>query len=146
MRRRRFLRGQPRAGGLPDVSWYNADGKAVDWDGNGQQTLVCLLAAPGPEDDPDGIARDLLIMMNAGAQSEVLTMPTVARGASWRLFVDTAADSPQDVFPNLDGPRPPANGKINVPERTLKCYASTQWGEKSSRHTPVRRTRRRMAD
>jgi glycogen operon protein len=147
VRRRRFLRGQPTGRrGLLDVNWYNADGKEVEWDGNGHRSLVCLLAAPGPEDDPDGVARDLLIMMNAADEPEVLTMPTVARGASWRLFVDTAADSPQDVFPNLDGPRPPATGKINLPERTLKCYVSTQWGKKASRHTPVRRTRRRTAD
>jgi glycogen operon protein len=144
VRRRRFLRGQPTGRrGLLDVNWYNANGKEVEWDGNGQRTLVCLLAAPGPEDDPDGIARDLLIMMNAAGQSELLTMPTVARGASWRLFVDTSAASPQDVFPKLDGPRPPVNGKVRVPEHTLKCFVATQWGRKTSRRTPVRRTRKR---
>jgi isoamylase len=143
VRRRCFLHGQPTGRrGLLDVNWYDADGGEVQWDGNGKRTLICLLAAPGPEDDPEGAARDLLLLINGSDQSRVLTMPTVARGASWRLFVDTSAVAPRDVYPDLDGPRPPAKGKIMLQDRTLQCYVATEWGKKTPRG-PVRRTRKR---
>ena len=34
-----------RPGGLPDVSWYNADGGPVDWEQPTTASLTCLLAA-----------------------------------------------------------------------------------------------------
>jgi glycogen operon protein len=143
VRRRTFLRGQPTGRrGLLDVNWYGSDGREVRWDGNGDRTLLCLLAAPGPDEDPDEVSRDLLLLINASDEPEVFTMPVVARGASWKLFFDTAADSPRDIYPDLDGPRPPVTGEMTVSEKSLRCYVATQWGRKTSRR-PARRTRKK---
>jgi glycogen operon protein len=125
-----------------DVNWYGSDGREVSWDGNGDRTLICLLAAPGPDEDPDEISRDLLLLLNASEEPQIFTMPVVARGASWRLFVNTAGDTPLDVYPDLDGPRPPVTGEMTVSEKSLRCYVATQWGRKMSRR-PARRSRKK---
>ena len=48
----------------------------------------------------------------------------VGRSIAWRLFVDTAAESPADIYPALDGPSPPANGIITLQARSLMVYVA----------------------
>ena len=66
----------------------------------------------------------MLILMHAGTRPREFVLPAVARGIRWNLFVNTAAESPADIHPNLDGP-PPADGKLVLLDRSLMCYVST---------------------
>jgi glycogen operon protein len=119
-----FLDGQPvRPAGLPDASWYNAAGEPVDWNRD-DRSLSYLLAAvpqPNPLEPPH---HHVLIMFHAGSEPAQFTIPPVARHLPWRQFVNTAAESPADVFPELDGPAPPPEGNIEVESRALLCYVA----------------------
>lgn len=121
VRREQFLTGKPEVeGALPDVSWYGALGTAVDWSGN-DGTLICLLKAP-----PDKPARDVLLLINATGSPREFILPPVAKGTAWRLFVDTAADPPSDVYPSYDGPPPPRSRRLTLSYRSLCCFVAAK--------------------
>jgi glycogen operon protein len=125
VRRKHFLSGQPVVeDGLPDVSWFNALGVAVDWSGN-DAALICLLMPP----DESEIAaasrrgREVMLLVNATSNAREFILPALAKGLRWRLFIDTAAETPHDIYPKLDGP-PPVTGALALPDRSLRCYVA----------------------
>ena len=127
VRRTDFLTGQPTSpGGFPDISWYNAKGDPVNWE-SPVRSLTCLLAAvPAPRADAPA-THHILTMYHGGVEAKTFRVPPIARTINWRLFVDTAADSPDDTYPNLDGPRFPATGKITLEAHSMVCYIATDW-------------------
>jgi len=126
VRQKHFLGGFPTGRrGLFDINWYSNLGTAVDWDSS-ESMLTCLLAAPNKEIDPEGTGRDVLIIINATPSPQQFILPPVAKGTSWRMFVDTAAVTPSDVYPDLNGPRPPASGKFVMPDRSIKIYVASR--------------------
>jgi len=121
VRRPAFLTGEPTSDGLlQDVSWYGPDGKTVKWEET-YHSLTCLFAATGL-DDP--AARDVLILMHSGQDPQEFLLPESAHDISWRLFIDTAADTPGDIYPAADGPAPPRNRSVQLDHHTLRCYVS----------------------
>jgi isoamylase len=121
VRRPMFLTGtSERPGGLPDVSWYGTDGKPVDW----HNVFHSLTAVFGRSGANDPAARPVMIMMHAGGQAQPFAVPKVASGRKWRLFIDTAAESPGDVYPAADGPPPPQSGPILLEHHSLRCYVA----------------------
>lgn len=130
VRRDHFLTGRPeREGELPDVSWFTALGTAVDWAGN-DQTLICLLKAPKvvnkKSNRKDAPARDVLLLVNASGVPREFILPPVAKGTKWRLFVDTAADAPNDIYPNYDGPPPPRSRRLTLSYRSMCCFVAME--------------------
>jgi glycogen operon protein len=130
LRRRTFLSGVPaRQGELPDVSWFNPEGGPVDWK-NGESGLVCVFGAPRrPEVDerPTLIpqqGKHVMLLLNPVAQQREFIVPELVRAIHWRQFINTAADPPQDIWPELDGPEPPVRGPIVLAERSLQCYVA----------------------
>lgn len=124
LRRKSFLTGQPVIpGGISDVSWFSALGTAVDWHGN-DLALIVLLAAPGTDLDPKGVGRDVLMLINATTQPREFILPPVTKGTRWRLFADTSAESPGDVYPDHDGPPPPPSLRITLVDHSLACYVA----------------------
>ncbi|HEY2828356.1 MAG TPA: glycogen debranching enzyme, partial [Pirellulales bacterium] len=139
LRRRNFLSGIPlRHGELSDVSWFDPMGSSIDWR-NGEQGLVCIFAASSSvaaersestpmEDSAAGLverARHVMLMLNPIGQAREFVVPDLVRTVRWRRFIDTAAEPPADIFPNLDGPEPPlSGGPILLPERSLICYVA----------------------
>jgi glycogen operon protein len=124
VRREHFLTGVPRfEGDLPDVSWFSALGTAVDWHSD-EGTLIALLKRVDPEHDPEGLARDVLLLVNATPEPREFILPPLAKGTAWRLFVDTAASPPYDVYPALDGPPPPRSRRLTLSFRSLCCFVS----------------------
>jgi isoamylase len=124
VRRLNFLTGRPGANGiLPDVSWYSSYGTAVEWH-DGDPTLICLLKAPAQDEDPENHGRDVLLLLNPTPDGREFMIPSLTKDHSWRLFVDTAAESPRDIFPELDGPRIPESGRVRLAYRSLCCYVS----------------------
>lgn len=122
--RNRFLSGRPSdARGVPDVSWFESTGKPINWE-KPDGTLVCWLAKPSANDDPAGFGRDLLIIMNGSPETKKLVLPEMVRGQRWRLFLDTSKESPEDMYPDLDGPEPPANRHLDLPYRSMMVYVA----------------------
>ncbi|HEX5106462.1 MAG TPA: glycogen debranching enzyme, partial [Pirellulaceae bacterium] len=113
---------------LPDVSWFSALGTAVDWHGD-DSTLTALLKAVEPEHDPAGAARDVLILANATSEPREFILPPLAKGTRWRLFLDTAAATPYDVYPEMDGPPPPRSRRLTLSYRSL-CVFVAEKGRK----------------
>ncbi len=117
-----FLRGVPhRPGGLPDASWYGADGQPIAWQLD-ERSLQYLLAAV-PQRDPMAPPNyHLLLMFHAGAEPRRFLLPEIARGVAWWQFINTAAPSPRDIYPGLDGPAPPASGEMELASRSTLVY------------------------
>lgn len=121
VRRKRFFSGEQRRQGVLDVNWYSAMGTAIDW-ANDDRCMICLLAAPGIEADPEGKGRDVLIMVNNSHESHPFIVPPIAKSTDWRLVVDTAAKSPKDAYPAGKGPAMGRRGSFKMAERSLRCY------------------------
>ncbi len=125
LRRTAFLTGQPVAPGrLPDVSWFNARGRAVDWRAD-DPSLVCLLGAVAAQSSHDRTpGRNVLIVFHAGKDPRMFELPTAIQGYKWRKFIDTSADGPADIYPNVDGPEPPVRGRLILEDRSLVCFVA----------------------
>jgi isoamylase len=123
VRRDHFLTGKPKFDGdLPDVSWFSALGTAVDW--HDDSTLIAILKKVEGEHDPDGKARDVLLLVNASSESREFILPPLAKGTRWRLLFDTAAAPPYDVYPDLDGPPPPRSRRLTLSYRSMCCFVA----------------------
>lgn len=124
VRRTSFLTGQPVDGRLiSDVSWYSDDGHPLDWNQH-HLSMVAYIAAPSRVEDPTGQGRDMVMMFNSTGDDRIQHLPEVGRGMKWNLFIDTAAESPGDIYPDIDGPMPPSNRQVSVPCHSLKVFVS----------------------
>jgi isoamylase len=124
VRRTTFLTGQPvRPGGLCDVSWYGPDGGAVPWSDG--RSLTCLLAAMPRMRAADGpVQHHVMLLMHSGCDPQKFMVPPIARGYDWWQFFDTAAASPRDIYPELNGPSPAADGIVTLEGRSLVCHVA----------------------
>jgi glycogen operon protein len=125
VRRRHFLTGRPHdERQIPDVSWFGPHGQPLHWE-RGDHSLIAYLASPSSKDYPERQARDCLLLVNGSHHQQVFYFPEMTRGLPWNLVIDTAAESPFDAYPDLDGPSPPANRHVPMPNRSIKLYVST---------------------
>jgi glycogen operon protein len=124
VRRKHFLTGlPPREGALPDVSWFNSLGVAVDWQSE-DLALIAVLTPPNADADPVHEGRAVMLLVNGTRSMREFIVPAIAKGVKWRLFVDTAASSPKDVYPGLDGPQLPVSFKVTLKPHSLFCYVA----------------------
>src|SRR5262245_37702173 len=120
VRRPAFLTGKAaKPGQLPDVTWFNPDGSTVNWSTPGS-SLACLLGTSGLSDPA---AKAVFIMLHCGPKSQEFKAPPAAANMNWRLFIDTAAATPDDIYPEGDGPE---LGKepVTLDSHTLRCYVA----------------------
>ncbi|MDR2762681.1 MAG: glycogen debranching protein GlgX [Planctomycetaceae bacterium] len=102
-----FLTGQPRTpGALPDISWYGAQGGAVAWNVAMDRSLTCLLSAIPPTVEHEGSRYHILMMSHGGWESRDFYFPAVCQNFDWRLFIDTGAEEPNELFTDGNGPKP----------------------------------------
>jgi len=128
VRQHDFLTGwSRRPGRLPDVSWYSAEGHAVDWSRD-ERSMACILAAVPTTSELDPPNHHVLMMFHAGLEPRPFSFPPCAREHQWRLFIDTAAKTPDDIYPDLNGPPPPANFIALLESRSFVCYVSKDRG------------------
>ncbi len=117
-----FFRGQPRRpGGLPDVTWFGPSGGPIDW-ASDSRSLVCLVAAAEPAEPLASPNHHVLLLIQAGTDSRHFILPPPARGLPWRLLLNTAAASPSDIYPNLDGSPAPSTGVVPMEARSMVVY------------------------
>ena len=120
----KFLTGEPHVeGGMDDVSWYDVDGKPIDWTEDGH-SLTCILASASHNGVEPGVARHVMILIHAGSLPRKFTVPKEMQSLKWHKFVDTSADSPKDVYPNADGPELPRSGRLQLPARGMLVYVA----------------------
>jgi glycogen operon protein len=125
VRRTSFLTGQtPPGASLPDVSWYMPAGKPMDWRQE-QNSLTCVLSALPDGNHQESDARHLLIFFHAVDAPMEFRIPSKVARLPWRLFFDSSAASPQDIYPALDGPSPPAAGRMILPPRSMVVYTAS---------------------
>jgi glycogen operon protein len=63
-----------------------------------------------------------LMMFHGGWESKDFYFPAVCQNFSWRLFIDTAADSPNDIFPDRTGPKPNLNTSLRFLPHAMRVY------------------------
>ncbi len=117
-----FLRGGGELRELPDVSWFGPSGGQVEWFGD-SRSLVCLLGAVPPESPQSPPNHHVLMLIHAGTDSRHFILPPIARNIPWRQFLNTAAESPCDIFPTLDGPEP-TSGVVTMEARSMVVYVA----------------------
>lgn len=138
VRRKSFFSGQLSENGLSDVNWYSALGTAVDWLST-DSTMICLITAPGLDEDPNQDGRDVLMLFNATGSPRDFILPPIAKSTRWRLVIDTAAESPMDAYPDGTGPAMPASGRITLLNHSMRCYVAS--GSYASTRKRARHTR-----
>ncbi|MBQ2822679.1 MAG: glycogen debranching protein GlgX [Thermoguttaceae bacterium] len=121
LRRQTFLSGSPgsRESEFPDIAWFRLNGKPFDWTDSSSSTLAFMLAA-FPEDSPFGSRHILVIFRNESTPAH-FHFPEHLRHLHWRLFVNTGNASPNDIFPELDGPFIDTSRGIELLPRSFIC-------------------------
>lgn len=103
LRRENFLSGHPDTpDGLADVEWYGCDGERKDW--NRITFDLSVLFSAQPIRDAEDRAQHLLILLHQTEMTSFFTIPKRLQQFSWRLFLDTSAEPPADIYPKYDGP------------------------------------------
>jgi len=90
LRQSRFLHGDPRPDGMPDVEWLDFKGGAVAWRDPGLARFCLLLR--GDADAPAYEATDdaALLAFNGAPEACPLTLPPAPKGRGWLRALDTA--------------------------------------------------------
>jgi isoamylase len=73
-----------------DIHWFGPQGELPDWADPKEKQFACLIH--------EGEQSTLYLMFNAGDDAIDFVLPSVSPEARWHLAVDTARDSPQDLF------------------------------------------------
>ncbi len=124
IRRRSFPRGDHHGnGGRPEVAWFDSAGQPANWESN-DLLLICLWTRLPDDETLSAAGGDLMLVLNATPDTRPFTFPPIAGNDRWRLFVDTAAKAPHDIFPSLKGPYAPKSGRLILKPRSLRCYLS----------------------
>jgi glycogen operon protein len=95
----------------------------VDW-ANADLAMTCVLTAPDLSEDPTGTSRHVLLMFNSTPDPREFVVPTLVANRPWRLFIDTGSATPNDIYPNLDGPKLPDNHRVVLTYRSMQCYVA----------------------
>ena len=77
------------------------------------------------------------MLIHAGTDARHFILPPPARGIAWRLFLNTAADSPDDIYPSLDGPPLPDNGVVTMEARSMVVYVARDVRPRAADSEPI---------
>lgn len=98
--------------GVEDVSWFDASGNTPDW-GSGERSLGCVLHG----NHFDDVA--LCLLFNAESHEVELYLPEPCKGQDWRLAVNSAARSHDDVNTADDAPLIDASSALMLEDHSL---------------------------
>jgi glycogen operon protein len=73
-----------------EIQWFNQQGRLPNWADPKEKQVGCLIH----ENDQHSIC----LLFNAGADAVDFHLPPILHGAQWHLAVDTAGESPHDLF------------------------------------------------
>ena len=124
-RRQQFLTGElDRHSGMPDVGWFGPLGTAVNWESD-ENSMICLLTNSVRDRKANKHGRDVLIMFNSDPEPREFLVPTICRSKTWKLFADTSANSPHDIYPDEDGPALGAIGARPLAAKSTAIYVAS---------------------
>lgn len=115
-----FLTGQGvTSRGIPDITWFNTEGKPVDWGKTGRFIAYRLMGAResilADRDD-----NDFYLIFNASARDVTVTVSPPAPGKEWLRVIDTARAGPDDILePGKEAPLPSPNKYIALARSTV---------------------------
>ncbi len=122
LRRHQFLTGKMNGRShLPDVSWYSTSGQPVEWNASAS-TISFLLSAPPQSEDPELLGRDVFALLNPTPDAVEFLTPHFLTYKDWKLFIDTARPSPDDLFPNETGPVMPRNKRLALAGKSMQVF------------------------
>jgi len=109
LRRRSFF--EEGTGAPPSVAWHGMKLGQPDWEPSSRALAMHLLSVGGDD--------DLYVIANAHWEPHPYELPRLAPGKTWRRFVDTQREPPEDAAepdaePALDGQRTYAVGPRSV--------------------------------
>jgi glycogen operon protein len=82
----------------PDIIWYNEKGASPDWDRLGYN-LALQINGRKADVSRDKDNCDFYIMLNAGLDPVMFSIPPAAGNKPWLRVVDTSLPSPSDILP-----------------------------------------------
>ncbi len=130
LRRHEFLTGEIYGHSqLPDAGWYNTEGHPLDWETPTRQ--FCLLMGGAPRDGWEAPGRDVMVLINGENAIRTFHLPVMTQPNRWRLVVDTAAQTPLDIFPQNTGPTL-ESAEIPLAAQSLRCYREIVPGEQTA--------------
>ena len=124
LRRGRYLIGERLAPtNLLDIGWFAPDGDSADW--NFQSNLLSVILSADARPGEHAGRHHFLIFLNGTPEPARFQFPADARSdeLSWCLFVDTAAQPPNDIYPDFDGPMPLPGMNITLLPRSMQIFA-----------------------
>lgn len=97
-RRPEFFEGKDHSHDLiPDILWYDERGQITDWS-KSNHFVSFKLDGSRSEIFSDKDDNDFFVMLNGGMTDITVKLPVAAEGKKWYRVVDTAAESPSDIF------------------------------------------------
>ncbi len=136
LRRGRYLIGERLAPtNLLDIGWFAPDGGSADW--NFQSNLLSVILSADARPGEHSGCHHFLFFLNGTPEPARFQFPAETRSdeLSWRLFVDTAAKPPNDIYPDFDGPAPLPGTSIALLPRSMQIFACER-NSGSSKTTP----------
>lgn len=85
--RTKFFTGTPKGNKAPDISWYNIQGKKIDW--SEKQIVAVINGEYAISDKPDS---DICLIFNQAWDDINCVLPPSPSGRPWKLALDTFAD------------------------------------------------------
>lgn len=86
---------------VPDISWFDENGVAFNWENRGG-FLACRIDGSGIEIQSESDDNDFYLMYNAGAGFITAKIPPSAPGKKWYRCIDTSLPSPGDFLDEKD--------------------------------------------
>ncbi|MEJ2109321.1 MAG: glycogen debranching protein GlgX [Acidobacteriota bacterium] len=126
IRQENFLEGVTKSRhGLPDVAWYGNTGDPIDWH-NGGEGFICVLSMAEPMDAVEFSVRHIMMLFHNGDEPEIFSIPEDVRLLPWRVLLDTAAESPRDIYSPDERPRLeiPADNALKLRERSMMVFTA----------------------
>jgi glycogen operon protein len=121
--------------GIPDISWFDEEGKSPNWDKIGYH-LALRLDGSRAETLADRDDSDFYIMLNADIDTQAFILADAPGKKEWYRAVDTGLGSPNDIL--LPGTEKilPSQHKYPVKARSIVILISKE----AIPHTPVHHT------
>ena len=119
-RRSQFFTGKPRSNALiPDVSWFDADGRLKRWD-HDDQTLMCQLDGLPPIGSEDDADDEMLLLFNSGGAPRGFHLAgSEDPSRRWRLVFDTGSSTFSGVHGEGLGPTFAPGGAYGLIPRSM---------------------------
>jgi glycogen operon protein len=119
LRRETFPQGE---GPNPDIIWHGASPNEPDFSANSHALAFAL---DGRNHHRGGDAdRDLYVAMNAWTEELIFEIPESPTKRPWRLTVQTAANSPEDIYEQDQGPVVQPGDEIKLPAFSMVILVS----------------------